>query len=95
MAVDGLLGAAPQFAGEQVPHDLVVVVVAVQAQRLTEARVAGSVAGEADRRLAVLGSSAGVAAGVAGLGPAGAAFPVAAGVLGDDRGCGRCRTTVR
>ena len=36
VAFGGLFGAAPQFAGGEVPDDLVVVVVAVQAQRLAE-----------------------------------------------------------
>ena len=79
VAFDGLFGAPPQFPGVQVPDDLVVVVVAVQTQRLTEQRVVGAVAGEADRRLAVLAGAV-VAADVAGLRPAPAACPVAAGV---------------
>ena len=37
---DAFGGASPQFAGQDVPDDLVVVVVAVQAQRLAEDRLA-------------------------------------------------------
>lgn len=37
VAVDVLLGAPPQFAGGEIPDDLVVV--AVKAQRLTENRI--------------------------------------------------------
>ena len=55
VAFDGLLGAPPQLAGEVVPDDLVVVVVAVQAQRLAEPRIVGVVAGEARRRAARAG----------------------------------------
>jgi hypothetical protein len=45
VAFDRLFGAPPQFPGMQVPDDLVVVVVAVQTQRLTEDRVVGPVRG--------------------------------------------------
>ena len=82
VAFDGLFGASPQFAGEVVPDDLVVVVVAVQAQRLTELRIVGVVAGEAGRGLPVR-AGAGGAAGVAGCRAAVAAPPVGAGVAGD------------
>jgi hypothetical protein len=89
---NGLLGAPPQLAREVVPDDLVVVVVAVQAQRLTEQRIVGIVAGEARRGLPVR-AGPGVGAGAAGCGSAVAALPVAAGVAGDvpvvDRAEGR------
>ena len=88
VAFDVLFGALPQFSGEQVPHDLVVVVVAVQAERLAEAGVAGFVAGETDGGL-VVRAQAGVGAGPAGvarLGSAVAAAPVGAGVFGDVAG---------
>src|SRR3954469_23203972 len=49
-----LFGAVPEFGGVQVEHDVVVVVVAVEAQRLTEGRVVRGVAGPADDRLSVL-----------------------------------------
>ncbi len=79
VAVDRLLGAPPQFAGEVVPDDLVGVVVAVEAQRLAQPRIVGVVAGEARRGLPVR-AGAGVAAGAARRGAAVAALPVAAGV---------------
>jgi hypothetical protein len=78
----------PQLAAELVPDDVVVVVVAVQAERLAEAGVAGFVAGEADGGLAVVAGDP-VAAWVAGVGAA----PVGAGVpvhrAGVDRAEGR------
>ena len=61
VAFRGLLGAVPQLAGVEVPDDLVVVVVAVQAQRLPEYRVAGLVARPADGGSAVCAEAGGVA----------------------------------
>ena len=88
VAFDGLLGAPPQFAGLVVPHDVGGVVVAVRAQRLAEPGVVAVVPGEAGERPAVR-AGLDVAAGVAGLGPAGAAGPVGAGVLADRAGVDR------
>ena len=88
VAFDGLLGAPPQFPGLVVPHDVGGVVVAVRAQRLAEPGVVAVVPGEAGERAAVR-AAAGVAAGVAGLGLAGAAGPVGAGVLADRAGVDR------
>ena len=82
VAFDGLLGAPPQFACLVVPDHVGGVVVAVRAQRLAELGVAAAVAGEAGGGAAVLAGD-GIAAGVAGLGPALAAGPVSAGVLAD------------
>ena len=84
-AFDGLLGAPPQFPGLVVPHDVGGVVVAVRAQRLPEPGIIGPVPGEAGRWPPVVAGD-GVAAGVAGSGPAGAAGPVGAGVLSDRAG---------
>ena len=83
VAFDGLLGAPPQFPGLVVPHDVGVVVVAVRAQRLAEPGVVAVVAGEAGSCGGRVRAAAGLAAGVAGLGPARAAGPVGAGVLAD------------
>jgi hypothetical protein len=69
-AFGGLFGAVPQFGGEGVEHDVVVVVVAVQAQRLAEGRVVGGVPGPGDGRLPVPARAGVVAAGVAGVIPA-------------------------
>ena len=88
VAFDGLLGAPPQFAGLVVPDDVGGVVVAVRAQRLAEPGVVAAVPGEAGV-VAAVRAAAGVAAGVAGLGPAGAAGLVGAGVLADRAGVDR------
>ncbi|GAB3869550.1 hypothetical protein GCM10027610_129300 [Dactylosporangium cerinum] len=48
VAFDGLFGAVPQFAGEGVEDRVPGVVVAVQAQRLSELGVVGGVAAPAD-----------------------------------------------
>jgi hypothetical protein len=85
VAVGGLLGAVPQFGGEQIPHDVVVVVVAVATQRPTERGVVEGVACPADRRLPVL-AQASVAAGMTGVGSAVTRTPVAAGVVADFAG---------
>src|SRR5581483_3473449 len=74
-AVDFLDGAAPQFAGVHVPHDLGVVVVAVQAQRLTEHGIVDLVPGGA---LAGHPVRAGPAEGLAAFRSAGAAVFAAA-----------------
>ncbi|NHO83465.1 hypothetical protein HA073_20870 [Micromonospora sp. CMU55-4] len=82
VAVERLLGASPQLAGEVVPDDLVGVDVAVQAQRQAQPRIVGVVTGEAHHGLPVR-ADAGVAAGAAGRGSAVAALPAAAGVAAD------------
>jgi hypothetical protein len=82
VAFGGLFGAVPQFGGVQVKHDVVVMVVAVQAQRLAQHRVTDVMPGPADRRSPMV-TEAGVAAGVAGLGSAVAVPPIPAGVPGD------------
>jgi hypothetical protein len=82
----GLFGAVPQFGGEQVEHGVVVVVVAVEAQRPAEDRVCGVVAGPTNRRLSVPAGAGVVAAGVTRVGAAIAAFPVGARVLGNAAG---------
>ncbi|GHJ11458.1 hypothetical protein TPA0907_58250 [Micromonospora humidisoli] len=82
LAFDGLFRAPPQFAGGVVPDGLVVVVVAVQAERSTELRIVGVVAGEAGCGLSVW-AGAGGAPGAAGCGTAVTAPPVGAGVSGD------------
>ena len=53
VAFDVLLGAAPQFPGGGIPDDVGGVVVAVRAQRLAEARIAGGVAAVAGQGPAV------------------------------------------
>src|ERR1700752_3682720 len=53
VAFDGVFGASPQFAGVVVPDGVVVVVVAIEAQRLTEDPVAFVVTGPADLRTPV------------------------------------------
>ena len=85
VAFDVLLGAAPQFPGGGVPHDVGGVVVAVRAQRLAEAGVCWAVAAVAGQGAAV-GAGAGVAAGVAGFGFAVAVLLARAGVEADGAG---------
>src|SRR5690606_6442572 len=60
-AVEGHGGAPPQLRGVQVPHGLMVVVVAVQADRFAELWVVFGVALVADDLFAVLADSAGAA----------------------------------
>lgn len=82
VAFDRLLGASPQLPGEVVPDDLVVVVVAVQAQRLPQMRIVWVVSGEARHGLPVHAGRRG-SAGVAGCRAAVAASPAGAGVSWD------------
>jgi hypothetical protein len=67
VALDVLLGAPPQFAGGSVPDDVGGIVVAVRAQRLAEPGIPRGVAAEAGQ-WAAMGTPAGIAAGMAGLG---------------------------
>ena len=94
VAFDGLLGAPPQFACLVVAHHVGGIVVAVRAQRLAELRVVAAVPGEAGGRAAVLARD-GITASVTGLGLAGAAGLVGAGVGRGPAGHGPGRRTER
>src|SRR5207253_1806414 len=85
-AFGGLFGAMPELGGEQVEHDVVVVVVAVETEGLPKRGIVRGVPRPADHREAVGAGAGSVTAGVAGVGAAVAAFPVAAGVCGDAAG---------
>ena len=82
IALDGLLGAPPQFPSAVVPHDVAVVVVAVQAERLSELRITGAMPDVAGQDVAMVACGL-VAAGMAGCSPACAAGRVRAGTAAD------------
>jgi hypothetical protein len=85
---DRLFGATPQFPGRVVPHHVGAVVVTAGTDRLAQPWVVAVVAGETHDRRAVL-AGGGVAAGVAGIGAAGAPGPVGTGVVANGAGVHR------